>query len=279
MDIFNLQWKELHQLAEQKKQEYKSAFPYPHICLDGLFKPEILHSILKEFPDLAALKQIQFDNPYEKKLATSGEYIFGNELRLFMHILNSQPFLEFLEKLTGIDNLIPDPDFLGGGCHEIKPGGYLKIHADFNKHQRTGLDRRLNVLVYLNENWQESYGGHFELWDKQMQKAEKKILPLFNRMVVFSTTSDSFHGHPEPLNCPPDRSRRSLALYYYTNGRPESEYYKNDRVHSTLFRARPGSKDAEGIQMRAINSEKINYLAKEWFFPPGFWKLLKKIKS
>jgi hypothetical protein len=119
-----------------------------------------------------------------------------------MHFLNSQPFLEFLCILTGINTLLPDPYFEGGGAHQIMPGGHLKIHADFNKHILTNLDRRLNVLIYLNKDWEESWGGHLEFWDKELKSPVKKILPIFNRMAIFTTTSTSYHGHPDPLKCP-----------------------------------------------------------------------------
>src|SRR5581483_6543461 len=117
------------------------------------------------------------------------------------------------------DGLIPDPYFTGGGLHQIERGGYLKIHADFDRHEKLGLQRRLNVLVYLNRDWDESYGGALELWDRAMTHPVVRVLPVFNRCVVFSTTDQSYHGHPEPLTCPPDRRRRSLALYYYTAAR------------------------------------------------------------
>jgi hypothetical protein len=70
-----------------------------------------------------------------------------------------------------------------------------------------------------------------------MTRAERKILPVFNRCAIFNTTSTSYHGHPTPLACPPDRTRKSIASYYYTNGRPEEEV---SEVHSTLFQHRPG---------------------------------------
>ncbi len=187
-----------------------------------------------------------------------------------MHYLNSQPFLEFLSTLTGIENLIPDPFFDGGGCHQIQPGGMLKIHADFNKHPRTKLDRRLNVLVYLNEDWKEEYGGHFELWDKEMKESKKKILPLFNRMALFYTTSDSYHGHPNPLTCPPDRTRKSIALYYYTNGRPEEEL-ANGKDHNTLFRHRPEDRKS---RMSVMLKETVKMIT-----PPIILKGLSKLKG
>jgi Rps23 Pro-64 3,4-dihydroxylase Tpa1-like proline 4-hydroxylase len=128
--------------------------------------------------------------------------------------LNSSRFVAFLEGLTGISGLVADPHYRGGGLHQILPGGRLGIHADFNFYPKLKLYRRLNVIVYLNQNWQESYGGHLELWDKATLKSVKRVLPTFNRMVVFDTSSKSLHGHPEPLTCPEGRSRKSLALYY-----------------------------------------------------------------
>lgn len=154
-------------------------------------------------------------------------------IELMLYRLNSPAVLRFLEVLTGISGLIPDPYFGGSGLHRIERGGFLIIHADFNWHPLLRLDRRLNMLVYLNRDWQESYGGNLELWDRSLLRCEASISPIFNRTVIFSTTDSSFHGHPHPLNCPPERSRQSLSLYYYSNGRPESE--RSD-PHDTLFR-------------------------------------------
>lgn len=221
--FLNISNAELLELGKSRNADYLQAAPFPNTYFDNFFNADKLREVLQEFPELGDKNDIKFNNPNEHKLASRGEYRFGPRSTELAHFLNSQPFLEFLTNLTGIDRLLPDPYFEGGGFHQIKPGGFLKIHADFNKHRITGLDRRINVLVYLNENWEESYGGHFELWDKDMKKCEKKILPLFNRLAIFSTTDFSYHGHPDPLNCPPDRSRKSMALYYYTNGRPEGE--------------------------------------------------------
>src|SRR5215210_1660828 len=132
-----------------------------------------------------------------------------------------------------IEGLIPDPYFGGAGPHQILPGGFLKVHVDFNRHPLLQLDRRLNLLVYLKEDWEEAYGGHLELWDREMTRCERKILPVFNRTVVFSTTDFSFHGHPVPLSCPEGRSRKSVSFYYYTNGRPAEE---RSEPHDTIFR-------------------------------------------
>ncbi len=247
MNFINSAIGDLKGMGSRHSDEYKNADPFPSIYFDNFFNPDVLHAVLEEFPDMSKKPDLQFNDPNQVKLASKGEGRFGERTKLFMHYLNSQPFLEFLTELTGIENLIPDPFFDGGGCHQIQPGGMLKLHADFNKHPKTKLDRRLNVLVYLNEDWDESYGGHFELWDTEMKECRKKILPLFNRMAMFSTTSNSYHGHPNPLTCPPDRSRKSLALYYYTNGRPVEEQSTSDADHNTLFKYRPEDKKAKAI--------------------------------
>lgn len=242
MAFVNKSAEELKAFGLEKRAEYINADPFPNTYFDNFFIPERLKEVLEEFPDLSKGADYKFNDPNQIKLASKGEYRFGEKTKAFMHYLNSQPFLEFLTNLTGIENLIPDPFFDGGGCHQIQPGGLLKIHADFNKHPKTKLDRRLNVLVYLNEDWHEEYGGHFELWDKEMKESKKKILPLFNRMALFSTTSTSYHGHPNPLTCPPDRTRKSLALYYYTNGRPADEQLEGLEDHTTLFKHRAEDK-------------------------------------
>lgn len=247
MEFIDKSVEELKAFAKEKNEEYVHADPFPNIYFDNFFIPERLKEVLNEFPDLTKGSDLKFNDANQVKLASKGEYRFGEKTLHFMHFLNSQPFLEFLSALTGIENLIPDPFFDGGGCHQIQPGGMLKIHADFNKHPTTKLDRRLNVLVYMNEDWKEEYGGHFELWDTDMKGVRKKILPYFNRMALFSTTSNSYHGHPNPLTCPPDRTRKSLALYYYTNGRPASEILKGVEDHNTIFRHRPEDKKSRFV--------------------------------
>ena len=194
-----------------------------------------MDQIVREFPAPGTISWQKFDNAKEIKLASSKEATFGSAARLLMYHLNSATFLDFLSTVTGIPDLIPDPGFEGGGLHQIVRGGKLGVHADFNKHSKLGLDRRLNLLLYLNQNWKEEYGGHLELWDKDMKGCEAKVLPLFNRVMIFSTTDFTYHGHPTPLQCPEGWTRKSLALYYYSNGRPVEEVTGG---HSTLFRAR-----------------------------------------
>jgi hypothetical protein len=254
-------YEELLALGRAKKDEYQSGDPFPNFYFENFFNAGEIDEILREFPDLEKVSEHNFQNANEKKLATKGEHKLGEKAVAFIHFLNSQPFLDFLTAITGIENLLPDPTLLGGGYHEIKPNGFLKIHSDFNKHPAYGLDRRLNVLIYLNRDWKPEYGGDFELWDKEMKSCVKKISPHFNTIAIFSTTSTSYHGHPNPLTCPPDRSRKSIALYYYTNGRPQNEISEGFEHHSTIFKARTGMDDrktTEAYLDKKLQKEKKN---------------------
>jgi hypothetical protein len=236
----------LDALAERLRSDYASASPFPHVVIDDLLPPRVLCDVLEEFPGPREVDWQRFQTQAERKLATNVESNMRAATRHLLAQFNSSAVCGFLEKLTGIGGVIPDPHFVGGGLHQIERNGFLKVHADFNWYERLRLDRRINLLLYLNEDWREEYGGHLELWDRNMERCVQRILPIFNRCVIFNTTSDAYHGHPDPLTCPEGRARRSLALYYYTRGRPEEE---RRGVHSTLFQARAGSEDPRGREL------------------------------
>lgn len=215
------------------REQYVNARPFPHIVLDNLFPNEILEEVLDDFPRPEEIAWRKFDNPTEKKLGYWHENPLRPRIQLFLYEMSSAPLLQFLERLTGIEGLISDPYYGGAGPHQIEPGGFLKVHVDFNWHPLLKLDRRLNLLVYLNKDWKEEYGGHLELWNRDVSRCEQKVLPVFNRTVVFSTTDFSYHGHPLPLACPEGRTRKSVSFYYYSNGRPAEE---RSAPHDTIFR-------------------------------------------
>ncbi|HEX7150429.1 MAG TPA: 2OG-Fe(II) oxygenase [Thermoanaerobaculia bacterium] len=223
--------------AAELRDRYASARPFPHIALDGLFDDADLEGVLREFPAPEEMNWARFDNPLEKKLGFYHETArISPRVRQFLEALNGFETLLWLERLTGIEGLIPDPYFGGGGLHQIEPGGYLKVHADFNVHPKLKLDRRLNMLIYLNKDWREEYGGALELWNADLTECGARILPAFNRTVIFTTTDTSYHGHPHPLSSPPGVTRKSVSLYYYTAGRPE---WERSAPHDTIFRETP----------------------------------------
>ena len=228
----------LNAVAGTYRESFAAAAPFPHVVVDGLFPQEAVDDVLKEFPEPSARTDwIRLYDETSAKLAMPHDWTMGPSTRHLLNQFNSAAFVNFLEHLSGIEGLIPDPHYGGGGLHQMESGGYLKVHADFNRHGGLRLDRRLNVLLYLNRDWDDGWGGQLELWDKTMTSCVQRISPIFNRMVVFATTDLSYHGLPEPLQCPSTVTRRSLALYYYTNGRPEHE---RSPAHSSLYQRRPG---------------------------------------
>jgi hypothetical protein len=221
----------MKELVAQHAESYRAADPFPHVVLDNLFEPELLRQILAEFDAMDRGKWHTSNKELERKWATEDIQHFGPTTRSFINQLNGGLFLNFLERLTGIEGLISDPHLRGGGLHEIRREGALGVHADFNLYPRLNIWRRLNLLLYLNENWDPAWGGELELWDRTGKQRVKSIAPLFNRVVIFDTSNYSYHGHPHPLMCPPDRSRKSIALYYYTALKPEGEI----DPHTTIF--------------------------------------------
>ena len=240
----NLQGKHsLQEIAKEKKQEFLAAEPFPHIVIDNLISEDFLRKCAEEFPDLSKTENASrhFARTSEKLASPRGNDFQPPSIYELLSFLNSSEFIDFLQELTSVEeSLIPDPHFIGAGLHQIRKGGFLKVHADFCRHPENNLDRRLNVLLYLNEDWEEDYGGHLELYDKEVSSCRQKILPVFNRMVIFNTNDFTYHGHPDPLKCPQNRSRNSLALYYFSNGRPKSELRTSLETQSTIYRARRG---------------------------------------
>jgi hypothetical protein len=267
LDTF-LPMNRMREATAQARADYANAKPFPHIVLDNFFDPALLDLILAEFPKPDQISWQKFDNEREIKLASAREASFGPVTRLFFYHLNSMTFLQFLSDVTGIPNLISDPSFDGGGLHQIMRGGKLGVHADFNRHRDFGLDRRLNLLLYLNKDWRAEYGGNLELWDRNMSKCEARVAPLFNRVMVFGTTDFTFHGHPDPLQCPEGMTRKSMALYYFSNGRPAEEV---TGVHSTLFRERNSGEFRPTIAQRARG------IAKD-LLPPLLTRQLRRIR-
>lgn len=217
---------------------YKNSKPFPHIVLDNFFNHELMSEIADEFP-LPTDKWWHYSNQLEKKYTLDDLRDIPSTAAFLIMECWTKPFLELLECITGIDALIPDPLLNGGGLHQITRGGKLDIHADYNFHPKTKLARRVNVLIYLNKDWREEWGGNLELWDKDMTACQLSIAPKFGRMVIFSTSDTAYHGHPDPLTCPEFQSRKSIALYYYTNGRDDQD----TPPHSTIYKKRPQDKD------------------------------------
>lgn len=246
----------LQDFARRYASTYSSADPYKHIVIDNLVPEALAHACMKELqakhylPSSSASGASSFwksrSTPMGAKRGRGGypentqAEVFGpSTVRLF-DFFQSRRFVAFLETLTGIRNLTADSRMFGGGPFSIVNGGFLSLHTDFNKHQtcQKGLLpipnnepipgcrvvtpgwRRLNLLMYLNEGWREEWGGSFELWETDPRYSflqySKKVLPLLNRIAIFSVTDVSIHGHLDSVNHPHGEARKSLSFYYYT---------------------------------------------------------------
>lgn len=213
---------------------YRSGQPFPHIVLDDVLHPDVFESAVAEFPGIRDEFWKGYLHVNETKYSNTQPDSWGSTLRSVAEEFCSPPFVEFLTRLTGIEGLRPDWSMDGGGLHQTLRGGHLNIHADFTTHHdHDNWARRVNILLYLNESWNtDEWGGQLELWDPEMTSCQAKVTPAGNRMLVFTTTFDSFHGHPDPLTCPEDVARRSMALYYFTE---EEQAVRR----STNYQARP----------------------------------------
>jgi len=220
-------------ISNQFSTQYQLARPFPYIIIDNFLPESILNSVIEEinknqnwaYDKVGWTETFQVNKFYwPKDVESAGN--MSKDLPVtstLINYLNSAEILNFLEELTGIKNLIPDELLMGGGLHRIKSGGKLSIHKDYTIHPVKKMYRRLNLLLYLNKGWRSEWEGNLELWDKNIEKAEVKVSPIFNRAVIFTISDSSLHGHPIPLNTPSDVNRDSIALYYFTEENPEGD--------------------------------------------------------
>ena len=206
------------------QKKYLSAKPFNHVVIDNFFKNDLALKLESEFPEFNDKSWYFYDNPIEHKKTMNHWDRFPKNTYQAFSFLNSQNFIEQLEDLTGINNLLPDVGLNGGGLHVHSAGGKLNVHLDYSIHPKLLLERRLNIIIYLCKDWQESWGGHLGLWshDEQNQKPKdciQKISPIFNRAVIFDTTQNSWHGLPEKIKCPEGVYRKSIAVYYLSKPR------------------------------------------------------------
>ena len=222
------------QRFQESAADYKKAHPYPHAQFDDFLEEWAATKAMEAFPKVKDEGWIHYVHLNEKKHGLNKLDLIPPFLQDVIRQLNSDEFVEILSKLTGIEGLQADPSLEGGGLHQSQRGGYLNIHADFTVHpHKRNWRRRVNLLVYLNKDWMPEYGGDLELWTRDMKECAQKISPVFNRCAIFNTDADSYHGLHDPIQCPEDMTRKSIALYYFT---VEDKIPKR---RGTNYRARP----------------------------------------
>lgn len=215
----------LEELAGRYRHAYRQAKPFPHIVIDNFLPEKVLEQVLDEFSALDCGQRQRLSEIAVSKITQPGVRQAQNNLTFpqktvsttdwLLDQFNSALFINFLEQLTRVEGLLPKSHAESIGLPALEQSNPFKIQVNCDRYVKS-LDRKLTFLIYLNKDWKEEYGGHLELWNAEMTHCEKKILPIFNRCVIFSTTNFSYYGHPEPLNCPDHETRKLLALYYYS---------------------------------------------------------------
>ena len=214
---------------------FAQAQPFRHVVIENFLARDFANALLAAFPAFERGNAIGDDGVTGGKSTVERMAALGADYRQLDALVRADEFLRFVGRLTGIDDLLYDPFYLGGGTHENRNGQALQAHIDFNYHPSERWHRRLNLIVYLNPDWNEGWGGNLELWRDPYADAAPaaRIVPAFNRCVIFETTEHSWHGF-DRIALPAEqtgRSRKSIALYFYTIARPAAETAGKHTTH------------------------------------------------
>jgi hypothetical protein len=237
--VFNFD--KFEEYIKQNKEEYQNKKPFSYDAISELFSEEALNGILDSFPSVN--DESKWDKRDDKGIQVKLRTNWKTELDIppkileVIQTLQSGRFCRLLSEYTGIDGLMPDFWFGGGGLNQIMPGGELAIHLDGTYNDDIKMYRRVNIIVFLNKEWEDEYGGHLEFWDIDKTACFAKVKPDYNTLAMFNTSDLTEHGHPTPLSCPEGMSRKSLILYFYTSARPDNEVIL-DKVHRAIFTPR-----------------------------------------
>jgi hypothetical protein len=214
--------------------EWSAPKPFPYVIIDDFFPDPVAKELADSFPSRDDPDWSRDPHPHQhfKQFRDTN---FPGPIGTYFQVTADDTFSGLVSAITGIPDLKSDPDLAGGGCHQILRGGFLDVHVDFNRHHKLGLERRLNLIVYLSRDWHASWGGELEFWDMSDRRRLEAVLPQYNRAVLFETSDRSYHGHPRPLACPEEATRDSLAVYYYTGDRPHA-FGELSPEHNTIFR-------------------------------------------
>lgn len=203
----------------RQTNSYQDDKPFRHWIIDGLFDPDMAAAAERAFDGfVSAPDWVQYDNEFERKMTFNKLSRMPDDVRACIYEWNSTTFAKQLSELTDIHGLTPDPKMWGGGMHVMRTGDYLKPHLD-HSHNPNGMERRLSMIVFLNSNWRDSWGGEFELWSNAGQWLIKKVPVKFNRTILFEGGPTAWHGVPMEISCPTDTMRKTIALYYLAPSR------------------------------------------------------------
>lgn len=222
--------------------------PFKLGVVDDFLPADVLEQASSAFPSrLDPTWETSIIDAVEQKRRSTWSSIYDVPAGLqdLVTFLNSSLFLNQLTSILGIPKLLSDPYFTGGGLNESFKGDFLDVHVDGNYHDASGLNRRVNAILYLNPTWENSWGGCLGMYADKGKRLVREFSPKNNRLIIFDTSDSSFHGYPEPIRCPDRVSRRSLILYYYTKESQANSETTVSEPHSALW-VKKGLKDRNG---------------------------------
>ncbi len=245
-------------------REFAGNLPFRHVVIDNFLDAEFCRRLMAEFPAFDARKAVNELGEAGGKAVVSHLASIGPAYAAFDGLMKDQAFLKTMGRITGIEKLLYDPDYIGGGTHENLHGQDLDFHIDFNYHPKRHTHRRLNLILFLNREWRAEWGGCLELqrdpWSGAAQMDDRMVIPIANRAVIFETTEASWHGFRR-IQLPAEYSglsRRSLAVYFYTAERPASQTAAS---HGTAYVPRPlPERLAAGYQLSAADVVELETL-------------------
>ncbi|MFT4569790.1 MAG: hypothetical protein ACI8TX_000309 [Hyphomicrobiaceae bacterium] len=233
---------------EQLASGYRANRPFPHVCFEGLLRPEAAARLEADFPRQADNNWIRYRHVNENKASIHHWEDFPESVAAAIRELNSPRFVELVSRISGIEGLVADTEIEGGGMHQAWSGGFLNVHKDFTMHRvKPGWRRRCNLILYLNADWDVAWGGSIQLWDSEMATCAGEMSPLLNNALLFNTPG-ALHGFPDPLTCPTDQTRKSIQLYYYT-----IDDVVGATPTATTYFARPQDSSAKKLAVKADN--------------------------
>jgi hypothetical protein len=228
--------------AERLRAEFLSAQPFRHVVVDNFLTADACRQAIADFPSFEDKHAINEYGEVGGKAVREKLSELGPIYAKLDALFRSPDFRRWVGRVSDIDDLLFDPDYVGGGTHENIDHQELDAHVDFNFHPKTRLHRRLNLILFLNAKWGEDWGGQLQLhrdpWSPPAEDDIRSVTPVANRCVLFETTETSWHGFP-PIRIPADKkgvTRRSVAVYYYTRTRPAEQ---TGPEHSTYYVPRP----------------------------------------
>lgn len=270
-------WIKDEKIILKLKNKFSNNQPFPHCIINNFLNDEFVNKIDTVFPKYQNDNSwYTYHNPLEVKYARDNLIDFPVNLQYLFYLLSSNHFLSIMKTITGIHNLEIDDYLHGAGIHLHPRGGRLNMHLDYEKHPISGKQRRINIILYMNKEWDPSWNGATELWNSEMTECVKKSEIKFNSALIFQTNEISWHGLPEPINCPEGMFRKSIAYYYVSpliNKNDKGKVGANDEGYrlKACYCKRPKDKFDKGIDslykirpFRRITQEDLNEFCPNW---------------